>query len=85
MFPYNPFRATSHWSPYGVRSMMHDFDDFDSFLDNSAALRLRDNAGHLKLSNDGQSFEYRVNVSGYRPEEVKVDLEEDTVVIQVSF
>jgi HSP20 family molecular chaperone IbpA len=80
LFPYG-----NRWNQFpSMHSMMRHFDDlFDSFVDNQAALRLRDNAGQLKFSDDGRSFEYRINASGYRPEELKVDLEENSVVIEV--
>uniref|UniRef100_A0A914DNY2 SHSP domain-containing protein n=1 Tax=Acrobeloides nanus TaxID=290746 RepID=A0A914DNY2_9BILA len=53
----------------------------DTFLDDDMQLRIRDNAGQLKMEENGD-FTYRVNIQGYRPEELKVDIEGDDMVIQ---
>jgi HSP20 family molecular chaperone IbpA len=45
--------------------------------------RIRDHAGQLQIKDNGD-FEYRVDVSGFRPEEIQVNLEGDEFLIQAS-
>uniref|UniRef100_A0A914E7B0 SHSP domain-containing protein n=1 Tax=Acrobeloides nanus TaxID=290746 RepID=A0A914E7B0_9BILA len=52
----------------------------DAFFDDSLTPRVRDFAGHLTVKDNGD-FEYKVDASGFRPEEVKVDLEGNDIII----
>uniref|UniRef100_A0A914CIS3 SHSP domain-containing protein n=1 Tax=Acrobeloides nanus TaxID=290746 RepID=A0A914CIS3_9BILA len=52
----------------------------DAFFDDTLTPRVRDFAGHLAIKENGD-FEYKVDASGFRPEELKVDLEGDEIII----
>lgn len=79
--------ALRYYDPFGV-SFYHpsSFVErmFDSFFDNNLRMRVRDNAGQMKIGEDGD-FSYKVNVDEYKPDELKVDIEGEEIVIRVRF
>ena len=52
----------------------------DHFLDPAMRLQLRDNAARMKLQEDGR-FTYTVDVAGFAPDELTVDVQGERVVI----
>ena len=77
LWHYEPIRI-HQWSPFRLVD-----DIFDTFLDDRLMPRMRDNAAQMRLDDKG-SFNYRVNVSGYKPDDLKVDIEGEDIVVQVS-
>lgn len=47
----------------------------DMFFDKSLNLRLRDHVGKLEIGKDG-SFTYKIDVSGFKQDELKVEADE---------
>lgn len=56
-------------------SMMQDYFDQQSF-------DVQPHLGQLNVSKDGSEFQYGCNVGGFKPEELKVDVDGDEVVVQ---
>lgn len=60
---------------YGLYPLAHPTAELglsrvlDAFFDDSLTPRVRDFAGHLTVKDNGD-FEYKVDASGFRPEEV---------------
>jgi hypothetical protein len=77
LWRYDPYLRPRYWDPLRMVD-----DIFDSFFDDQLQFRLRDNAAQMRFDDQG-SFNYRVNVSGYKPDELKVDIEGDDIVVQV--
>jgi len=61
---------------YGLSTALDHFFD-----DSSQLLRLRDHAAKLEFTDDG-GFNYKVDASGFRPQELKVDVEGDDLVVR---
>ncbi|KAE9554330.1 hypothetical protein FO519_002440 [Halicephalobus sp. NKZ332] len=72
------------WDPFRFHRR-HDpsvMDVLDTFFDeNTNRLRLRDHAARLSVKPNGD-FDYKVNASGFKPEELKVDLEGEELVVR---
>lgn len=83
---YDPFREMSQqrqrqfgWNP--LREMAELERSLDHFFDASTQqLHLRDHAG--QVVNDKDGFKYRIDVRGFKNNEIKVDLEGEDVVIK---
>ena len=81
---YDPMRlATSSHQP--SRRYTAPFQEMERSLDHffngaTQELQLRDHAG--QLTNDDKGFRYRVDCRGFSPEELKVDVEGDALVIR---
>jgi HSP20 family molecular chaperone IbpA len=75
---YNANWGLTPWSSNFGPSLLDTF-----FNDVDFTPRIRDHAGQLQIKDNGD-FEYRVDVSGFRPEEIQVNLEGDEFLIQAS-
>lgn len=70
LMPYNAY-------PFGYNSLLPYYQTpqlntlLDAFFDDRMMPRMRDFAGKLTMHDNG-NFEYRVDASGFRPEEVKL-------------
>ena len=72
-------RHQNQWNPYReMAELEHSLDHF--FDDATTQLRLRDHAG--QVINDKDGFKYRIDVRGFKNNEIKVDLEGEDIVIQ---
>uniref|UniRef100_A0A914QF55 SHSP domain-containing protein n=1 Tax=Panagrolaimus davidi TaxID=227884 RepID=A0A914QF55_9BILA len=72
-------RQMNAWNP--LREMAELERSLDHFFDDSTQqLRLRDHAG--QVINDKNGFKYRLDVRGFKDNEIKVDLEGEDIVIQ---
>uniref|UniRef100_A0AC34RMT9 SHSP domain-containing protein n=1 Tax=Panagrolaimus sp. JU765 TaxID=591449 RepID=A0AC34RMT9_9BILA len=72
MFLYDPFRIQRRDDPMAM---------LDTFFDEANRLRVRDHAAKLSVQPNGD-FNYAVNVGGFKPEELKVDIEGDELVVK---
>ncbi|KAI1723809.1 hsp20/alpha crystallin family domain-containing protein [Ditylenchus destructor] len=61
--------------------LMDPFGTIDAFFDNSRQLQVRDHAARLSLGDNGE-FKYQVDVSGFHPEELEVNIEGDDIVVR---
>lgn len=63
---HDSFDLAPHWgmTPFIGRGLLDTF-----FNDEDFTPRIRDHAGQLQIKDNGD-FEYRVDVGGFRPEEV---------------
>jgi len=68
-------------TPFGSNFGAGLLDTF--FNDDEFTPRIRDHAGQLQIKDNGD-FEYRVDVGGFRPEEIQVNLEGDELLVQAS-
>lgn len=73
LYLYDPFRIQRRYDP-GEGMIDHFYDDVNR-------LHVRDHPARLSVQPNGD-FNYTVNVSGFRPEELKVDLEGDDLVVK---
>ena len=84
--PYDPFgrRNLNAYNPaWGLTPFSGGLGGglLDTFFnDNDFTPRIRDHAGQLQIKENGD-FEYKVDVGGFRPEEIQVNLEGDEVLI----
>ena len=72
---WDPFRVHRRHDPFGLDLLDTFFDD------NSQRLRLRDHAARFTVQPNGD-FNYQVNASGFKPEELKVDIEGEDLVVR---
>ena len=70
---YDPFRTSRRWDPF------HEMDNLVSALLDDRQLMPQAELGNMKVGKD--DFTYSVNVAGFKPEELKVDLDGDSLVI----
>uniref|UniRef100_A0A914Q8B0 SHSP domain-containing protein n=1 Tax=Panagrolaimus davidi TaxID=227884 RepID=A0A914Q8B0_9BILA len=79
---YDPFRAASSHRQYNPLNELAQIErQLDHFFDApSQQLRLRDHAG--QLSHDENGLKYRIDARGFKPEELKVDIEGDHIVVR---
>jgi len=89
--------ALNRWDPWGTRGYGYGaghlgltpftgglgmggglLDTF--FNDEDFTPRIRDHAGQLQIKDNGD-FEYKVDVGGFRPEEINVNMEGDDILI----
>ena len=62
------------------RDWMDPFGAIDTFFDNSRQLQVRDHAARLNFGDEGD-FTYKVDVSGFHPEELEVNIEGEDIVV----
>uniref|UniRef100_A0A914YQT9 SHSP domain-containing protein n=1 Tax=Panagrolaimus superbus TaxID=310955 RepID=A0A914YQT9_9BILA len=77
---YDPFRA-SHRLQHPFNELAQIERQLDHFFDApSQQIKLRDHAG--QLIHDENGLRYRIDTRGFKPEELKVDIEGDHLVVQ---
>jgi len=87
MLLYDPFRPL--WNrPSGVNGGLSPFwgrgptdPFFDAFFDDNYKIQVRDNAAQLRYSDDGD-ITYTVDTTGYRSEELNVEMEGDDICVR---
>ena len=76
-------RRQQYLSPFDL--MEHQIDRsmamMDRLFDNDMNIQLRDHVGKLAMNEKGE-FTYKVDASGFRPEELKVELQGNEIVLQ---
>ena len=70
---YDPFRTSHRWDPF------REMDNLVNALIDNRYLMPQADLGDMKIGKD--DFTYSVNVAGFKPEELKVDLDGDSLVV----
>uniref|UniRef100_A0A914H2D1 SHSP domain-containing protein n=1 Tax=Globodera rostochiensis TaxID=31243 RepID=A0A914H2D1_GLORO len=82
LLPYNLFfRRAQPSIGHSLFAPLEQMDrELDHFFDGIQP-QLRDHAAQLSMSDKGE-LSYKVDVSGFRPEEVKVELKDNEIVVE---
>uniref|UniRef100_A0AC34PWK2 SHSP domain-containing protein n=1 Tax=Panagrolaimus sp. JU765 TaxID=591449 RepID=A0AC34PWK2_9BILA len=74
LWAYDPFRIQRRsWDPF------HEVDHLVSGLFDDRRLAMPETLGQMKIGED--NFSYECNVAGFKPEELKVDIDGNELVI----
>jgi len=71
--------APSHWSPRHWANELNA--QLDHFFNNANQVQLRDHAAKLSVEKNGD-FSYKVDASGFKPEELTVNVEGDEITVR---
>nr|CAD2201777.1 unnamed protein product [Meloidogyne enterolobii] len=69
-----------HWMADPLEQMDRWMQSIDRYFDDRVGFQMRDHAAQMKIEPNGD-FTYKVDASGFRPEELKVEVHGNEVVI----